>query len=223
MRFLTFKHIFFLSLFLCISFSFCSWSLLLFGQFAAPCYTPEGISGQCISVYQCPNVLAQFQGRLSPTTTYYLRLLQCESGVGQYPHVCCIAPTIPQQQVRSRTRSASTRLTPLNRQSSGAGNVLPTYGMCGLTALSQRIIGGDDTQLDDYPWMAILEYQSRTLKFFRILFCFHFLIFERCSRADNFVCVFLIVKLCKMWCWRCHDRNAIVRMDDDDDVAGATA
>lgn len=168
---------------------------LSFVAFAAQCYTPEGITGQCISVYQCPNVLAQFQGRLSPATTYYLRSLQCESGAGQYPHVCCIV----QNFFPAQSRSASTRLTPFNRRSSATGNVLPAYGMCGLTSLSQRIIGGDDTQLDDYPWMAILEYQSRTFLFSRPVLCAFTFLSSSAVRARIKLCVSLIVKLCKVW------------------------
>lgn len=41
------------------------------------------------------------------------------------------------------------------------GSVLPGVGICGLTGLANRIFGGESTQLDDYPWMALLEYQPR--------------------------------------------------------------
>lgn len=37
-------------------------------------------------------------------------------------------------------------------------NIIPH---CGLTSLTHRIYGGNQTQLDDYPWMALLEYQKR--------------------------------------------------------------
>lgn len=47
------------------------------------------------------------------------------------------------------------------RGGGGSSQLLPGPGYCGLTSLAHRIYGGDDTQLDDYPWMALLEYQSR--------------------------------------------------------------
>lgn len=44
--------------------------------------------------------------------------------------------------------------------STGIGNILPTEGNCGHTALNDRILGGEDAALDDYPWMALLEYKK---------------------------------------------------------------
>lgn len=171
----------------------------------AQCYTPEGITGQCISVYSCPNVLAQFQGTLTPATTYYLRSLQCGSGDGQYPHVCCIIVQ-NRQQIQQRSRSESTRLTQFNRRNSGTGNILPAYGMCGLISLSQRIIGGDDTQLDDYPWMAILEYRKSFTYLFSYL-CSHNGVHAHII-PDKFG-FFFIVKLCKVRGGRSAAANAI--------------
>lgn len=132
------------------------------------CYTPESIPGDCRSIYDCPSVLAQFQGPLSPRTANYLRSLQCENGNGQYPYVCCVVfNNFERQSNRPSTRLTSSngprnngngRVTSRGR---GNGQNLPGPGTCGLTSLAQRIYGGDDTQLDDYPWMALLEYQSR--------------------------------------------------------------
>lgn len=134
-----------------------------FGFFAADlCYTPENISGDCRSIYDCPNVLAQFRGRLTQRTTTYLRSLQCAGGFGQYPHVCCVSYFDFEQQPRPtrprpyNNRPASTWLQSAN---SGSGNEIPGTDSCGLSSLAHRIFGGDETQLDDYPWMAILEYQ----------------------------------------------------------------
>lgn len=131
------------------------------------CYTPEGIAGDCRSIYNCPSILAQFQGHITRRTSNYLRSLQCEGGYGEFPHVCCLTYNEYVPPVRpTQTRPQSTPVWPVgggNRGSAG-GNELPVAGTgtCGVTALSHRIFGGDEVQnLDDYPWMAILEYQSR--------------------------------------------------------------
>lgn len=137
--------------------------------FADLCYTPESIAGDCRSIYDCPSVLAQFQGRLTRRTTNYLRSLQCESGSGQYPHVCCALFNNFQQPDQSYPSSKWQSNRPNNYGGSGStiagrrgnGQILPGTGTCGLTSLSQRIYGGDDTQLDDYPWIALLQYQKR--------------------------------------------------------------
>ncbi|XP_031631323.1 serine protease 7-like [Contarinia nasturtii] len=125
------------------------------------CYTPENNPGDCRSIYDCPNVLAQFQGRLTPRTTNYLRSLQCANGGGQYPHVCCALSFInfpPQSQPQPPTLPSPPR-NPSN--SRGSGKNLPGPGLCGLTSLGTRIFGGEDSALDEYPWIALLEYQSR--------------------------------------------------------------
>ncbi|XP_055324477.1 serine protease 7 [Sitodiplosis mosellana] len=129
------------------------------------CYTPESIAGDCRSIYDCPSVLAQFQGRLTRRTTNYLRSLQCENGSGQYPHVCCTLfnnfeqPEQPNPSNWQSNRPQSYGSSSGRRR--GSGQILPGTGTCGLTSLSQRIYGGDDTLLDDYPWMALLEYRNR--------------------------------------------------------------
>lgn len=137
--------------------------ILVLSLSTVDCSTPEGVPGRCISVYQCPQILGQFQGQLTPAATSYLRSLQCEDGIGDYPHVCCIAQQAPflPSGPRRRQGSPSTRLTPFNRRTSGSSNILPSPGVCGLTSVSERIIGGYDTQLDDYPWTVLLEYESR--------------------------------------------------------------
>lgn len=129
---------------------------------AAPCFTPEGISGECTSVYNCPNVLAQFQGPLSWETTNYLRSLQCSDGVGRYPHVCCVLYNRPPQRQRPKNNAGQRGpwFNQIGRSRGGGGEVIPAAGSCGLTSLSQRIYGGEETQLDDHPWMALLEYQK---------------------------------------------------------------
>lgn len=116
-----------------------------------------------MSIYDCPNVLAQFQGPLSRLMTNYLRQLQCNGGIGRYPFVCCISPNaVPQQQQQPRRQEGrqATRLRPLGR-SSGTGHIVPDYTGCGQTSLAQRIFGGEETQLDEYPWMALFEYRKR--------------------------------------------------------------
>lgn len=42
---------------------------------------------------------------------------------------------------------------------------LPAPGVCGLTSLAHRIFGGEETAIDDYPWLALLEYNSLKSKY----------------------------------------------------------
>lgn len=78
-----------------------------------------------------------------------------------------LSPIQNQNQIRNNQPGA-TQLDRINGKNNnknirgtGSGIVLPGVGTCGLTGLANRIFGGESTQLDDYPWMAILEYQPR--------------------------------------------------------------
>lgn len=132
--------------------------LFAFAFKIAQCYTPGGIQGQCVSLYSCSNVLERFQGQLSGVITSYLRSLQCESNIGRYPHVCCVMPNPSQAQ-----QPASTDELPFNQVGSRAGNVLAS--VCPIAPsehiVGDRIVGGIDAELNEYPWTVILEYRNR--------------------------------------------------------------
>lgn len=150
------------------------------------CYTPEHLAGDCRSIYDCSSVLSQLQGRITRLTADYLRSLHCENGNGLYPYVCCVPrfnefgvqwpiqtqpPQTPSIQNPFKTHisptNTQTAVNPSNphhrhnhqRQNSN-GAVLPGAGVCGLTSLAHRIFGGEETAIDDYPWMVLLEYNS---------------------------------------------------------------
>lgn len=124
----------------------------------AQCYTPEGASGQCISLYSCQNLLLLLQSQSTSLMTSYLRSLQCVSNVGRFPHVCCTASSSSRPQPPTPSK-----LTTTNQIKSGTGSILPNA--CPVTTsediLGDRIIGGTDAQLNDYPWTVLLEYQTR--------------------------------------------------------------
>lgn len=40
---------------------------------------------------------------------------------------------------------------------SSGNNLLPKPGVCG-SFTSDRIFGGEKTEIDEYPWMALIEY-----------------------------------------------------------------
>lgn len=77
-----------------------------------------------------------------------------------------------------KRRPGITRLDHIDSRNKGSGNVIPGIGSCGITGLAHRIFGGDETQLDDYPWMVILEYQNRKLLLKSYKFRTQFLLFS---------------------------------------------
>lgn len=130
-------------------------------------------------MYDCPNVLEYIQPPITQEITDYLRSLQCASGSGRYPHVCCTSAAPPRAQTTQRPTSwqwpqfeggaggpafgngnAGGGFGGGGGYSTGIGHILPTEGNCGHTSIVDRILGGEDAALDDYPWMALLEYKK---------------------------------------------------------------
>lgn len=63
---------------------------------------------------------------------------------------------------------------PQQRQQPLNGGELPGPGVCGLTSLAHRIFGGEETNLDDYSWIALLEYQPRKYIHIQLaVYCFN--------------------------------------------------
>ncbi|KAG4080172.1 hypothetical protein HA402_008243 [Bradysia odoriphaga] len=128
----------FISVILIVSFISCA-----FTQFCSPSTT-------CISIYDCPPILNTIQQTISANQAERLRRLACTSGPGRYPYVCC-----PQE-----TSTANVPQRSITRPSNGRGNVLPSKGTCGVESFGERVYGGRSTALDEFPWMALLEYSK---------------------------------------------------------------
>lgn len=58
----------------------------------------------------------------------------------------------------------------MNRGPSSNSELLPEPGVCG-SFLTNKIYGGVETKIDEYPWMALIEYQKREF-FYLVLFSF---------------------------------------------------
>lgn len=110
---------------------------------------------------------------LQPQELQFLRESQCEDGYGNPPYVCCTA-----DKTYSQTRPTPTVLQPVTTQraitkeaspSNGMGNVLPEPPRCGPDPLDGKIYNGNDTALDQYPWMVLLEYKNSKLAILLLL------------------------------------------------------
>lgn len=123
--------------------------------------------GTCINARDCTLVSTILQQSRQDAIAY-LRRNHC-GFEGSNPLVCCISSTSvdtrPGGPVRNpgTTQSWNSELT--NPQSNEnilinlANNpLLPND--CGRD-LSQRLLGGERTELTEFPWMALLEYQKR--------------------------------------------------------------
>lgn len=130
------------------------------------CITPDGIAGSCTRIRECPPVLALLQSQpLNPENVNYLKQLQC-GFEGTEPRVCCKpTPTRPPSgQTDDTIYPGTIPLTDLkNGIESGNTSVAELFNNpllpndCG-KVLNTKIVGGTRADLDEFPWMALLEY-----------------------------------------------------------------
>ncbi|XP_073816008.1 serine protease ea-like [Musca autumnalis] len=104
--------------------------------------TPDRAYGQCRSLVECPSLLQLLKNtNRTPQETQYLQQSMCDQ-VGTQIYVCCKSQTA----VRAATFS-----------SSSSANLLPSTRDCG-KSFDDRIHGGNVTRIDEYPWLALIEY-----------------------------------------------------------------
>lgn len=111
------------------------------------CFTPEGNQGQCMSVFNCDHIAKRLQ---SPTVNAedraYVNSIRCVSPNPGF-NVCCGPPPGP------------TPPTGLCQPSTAPPD--PRTECCGLDGSSaNKITGGTATSIDQYPWLAIVEYKK---------------------------------------------------------------
>lgn len=92
----------------------------------------------------------------------FLSRSQCGFRDGQ-PLVCCrelavaVTSTTPTPEA---TSSPAIKVETTTKQTIQLESLLPQAGECGLTE-DDYIYGGNETLIDEYPWMALLQYAKR--------------------------------------------------------------
>lgn len=130
------------------------------------CNTPNEIAGNCITIRQCIPLLTMLQEKpLRPETVDYLIRSQC-GFEGKDPRVCCPLSTVESNRISQPSYPGTVPPTEekhsaLEKTDDPISNLLDNPLLpseCG-KSLIPRIIGGQRTALDEFPWMALLEYQ----------------------------------------------------------------
>ncbi|XP_015120009.1 CLIP domain-containing serine protease 2 [Diachasma alloeum] len=122
------------------------------------CRNPNGVIGSCINIRQCPILLNILQSRpLDPQNVRFLQESKC-GFEGRDPKVCCV----DQQQSQRPDPSENN-----NNNNNNNGNIASRADLlpedCGHD-LQLRIVGGERAEIDEFPWMVLLEYQKSTGK-----------------------------------------------------------
>lgn len=106
---------------------------------------------------------ALFQKRsLSQEDRQYLSASQCGFQDNK-PLVCCKAENdVPKPIFNVQLNSQQTDRQYQSTTQQSSSGLLPKPGVCGFDA-SDRIFGGERTKIDEYPWMALLQYTKRKI------------------------------------------------------------
>ncbi|XP_076164420.1 CLIP domain-containing serine protease HP8-like [Ptiloglossa arizonensis] len=141
-------------------------------QGGSDCVTPTGANGGCIAIRQCQPLLNILQMRpLQTGAIDFLKQSQC-GFQGRDPLVCC-----PLQNPNVNIPPRGDQINPVGpldpnsgsnpeQPNGGTNGEIVQYNLAGNPLLptdcgkdlSQRIFGGERTELDEFPWMTLLEY-----------------------------------------------------------------
>ncbi|XP_011629947.1 CLIP domain-containing serine protease 2-like [Pogonomyrmex barbatus] len=122
----------------------------------------DGQPGKCINARDC-TLVANILQQSREQAINYLRQNHCGFD-GSNPLICCINSTNVETRPGSSlvnpgtTQTSYAETTPTEIRVNLANNpLLPEE--CGID-LSQKLLGGERTELNEFPWMALLEYQK---------------------------------------------------------------
>nr|XP_036675087.1 serine protease 7 [Drosophila suzukii] len=134
-------------------------------QAQGTCRNPNQEQGQCLSIYDCPPLLSLVQQTfVNLQDRTFLRDSVCPNGVGRTPYVCCVND---RRSEPLKSTSAAPQVTPTSSSQQGQqgqqgeGNLLPSPPKCGPHSFGNKVYNGNDTALDEFSWMALLEYVDR--------------------------------------------------------------
>uniref|UniRef100_A0A1Y1L107 CLIP domain-containing serine protease n=1 Tax=Photinus pyralis TaxID=7054 RepID=A0A1Y1L107_PHOPY len=141
------------------------------------CRTPDGKLGECKAISQCHYISVMAEQSLSYSTIMFLKKSQC-GFEGRNPKVCCMdeyddnrkedtLPTsedgymagIPASSTKERPPVYPSVTKPDATFPVSSRSLLPDRSVCG-TATENRIVGGQVAELDEFPWMALIEYRK---------------------------------------------------------------
>ncbi|KAJ3647405.1 hypothetical protein Zmor_019284 [Zophobas morio] len=110
-----------------------------------PCQTPNGEHGQCIPINECPWLYPHYEnGSTNGRITEWIRRSHC-GFTPTLPKVCC--PLSSSDEVPEDTFTFV------------SSDLLPDKDSCGIS-VDRKILGGNRTDIDGFPWLVLLEYRD---------------------------------------------------------------
>lgn len=127
------------------------------------CYDPLRRRGICIGIRSCKDIANMLRGKIETSQRIFLKESQC-GWDGNYPKVCCAnqisnVPTVrrPSPGFTNSIQFPGDQYISDRRPSLTSSSLLPKIGQCGIQ-IYNKIFGGSIVRLDEFPWMALLEY-----------------------------------------------------------------
>ncbi|XP_049881037.1 phenoloxidase-activating enzyme-like isoform X2 [Pectinophora gossypiella] len=114
------------------------------------CFTADGKEGKCVSLYSCPNLANLLKPPVAPHIVTFVQNSRCQ-GPDQYS-VCCgqNPPDFNNNNNNGNVNAVCASSIALPNHNSGC---------CGIQILADdRIVGGNATGIDKYPWLVVIEY-----------------------------------------------------------------
>ncbi|RZC43210.1 uncharacterized protein BDFB_002243, partial [Asbolus verrucosus] len=120
------------------------------------CETPDGDTGTCTSIYSCKPILDFLEKVPQPISLKVRSLLRSYTCgyEGRTVNVCC-----PPKPIKIPKSEALTLLPPPDVKKHKNVDLLPEN--CGILDTTERIVYGNKTGLFEFPWMALLSYQTK--------------------------------------------------------------
>ena len=114
------------------------------------CTTPNSKLGECVTFQDCPELSHFTKDNITDDETNFLVDSRCNIEAIDY-FVCCVEP-----------RNSSTDATKIKNDTS---NYLPIAPVCGIDVYD-GLVGMNDTQICESPWMTLIQYTYRKFFFF---------------------------------------------------------
>jgi len=112
-----------------------------------PCTTPDGFSGTLTYIHSCPYLLQIQQNFFADKRLLQLSYAGFHNGISV---VCC-------------RNNINNNLQPPQRKAAQSNHQLPKPDTCGRKLFEDRIVGGNETLINEFPWLARLQYRSSKL------------------------------------------------------------
>ncbi|EAT45085.1 AAEL003610-PA [Aedes aegypti] len=135
------------------------------------CKTPTNKRGLCVSFYDCPSMLSFYDDQILTweERDFLTRSFCTGSTSGRQPYVCCPDRKIDNEEDAGTTKAVPVLTsvqtsadidTPIENENRFGGLLPdPTKNECGVS-VNDRILGGKNADIDEFPWLAMLQYEN---------------------------------------------------------------